>query len=117
MVAQNVSKQPGLVVGAVEDGVVLNFVRFSKRWACSFMTTVSASASLSRQAVTVIGSPWPSSDHSFLEELLVVGDDGVGGLQDAHRGAVVLLQLDDLEGPGIRRAASLRLAMSAPRQA
>jgi hypothetical protein len=30
------------------------------------MTTPSASASLSLQAVTVIWSPWPSSDHSFL---------------------------------------------------
>ena len=34
---------------------------------------------------------------ALVEQLLVVGDDGVGGFQDAARRAVVLLQLDDLE--------------------
>jgi hypothetical protein len=53
---------------------------------------------------------------ALVEELLVVGDDGVGGLEDAARGAVVLLELDDLE----LRVVALqqrRFSTSAPRQA
>ena len=61
-------------------------------------TTRSASASSSAAGVTRIGSPWPSSLHSVLSNSFgLLRDQRVGRAQDAHRRAIVLLELDHLQ--------------------
>jgi hypothetical protein len=53
-----------LMVAAVEDGVVGNLVRCSKRCACSFITTLGLVLAV-LAGLTLIASPMPCSDHSF----------------------------------------------------
>ncbi len=98
LVAQLRLEQPGLVVRAIEDGVVgelaalLEAVRLElHHHAFRFGLVVPAGSDGDLVTVAEFGP------ELLVEQLLVVRDDVVGGLQDAHRQPVVLLQRDDLE--------------------
>ena len=98
MVAQLLFDEAGLVVAAVEDGVVLEagavleLVRGDLGGhPLGLVLGVAAVGHDDLVARAVLGP------QALVEQLLVIGDDGVGGFQDAARGAVVLLELDDLE--------------------
>ena len=98
LVAQLRLEQPGLMVRAIEDGVVgelaalLEAVRLQlHHHAFGLGLVVPAGGDGDLVTVTELGP------ELLVEQLLVVRDDVVGGLQDAHRRPVVLLQRDDLE--------------------
>ena len=63
----------------------------------NFITTCSASFSLSLRTVTDTASPWPRSDHSFLSNSFSLCEMTAFAAWDAHRRAVVLFEFDHLE--------------------
>jgi hypothetical protein len=96
VVAQLLLEQPRLVVAPVEDGVVLEVGavlelvgRQLHHHRFGLVLRGLAGHHGHRLAGAVLGP------QLLVEELLVVGDHRVGGVQDARGGAVVLLQLDD----------------------
>ena len=105
-VAQLLLEDPCQMVGAVKDGVVAETAPVLEtvglelhHYALRFALVVAAGGD---------GNGLPVAQfrpQGFLEQLFVMGDDGVGRLEDAHRGAVVLLQLDDPQGRELVRQA------------
>ena len=87
-----------LMIAAIEDGVIgksgaplETMCGQTRDNPLRFVIAVTAGLHMDRVALPVLGPQF------LFEQLGVVGDQGVGGLQDARGGAVVLLQLDHLQ--------------------
>jgi hypothetical protein len=98
LLAQRLLDDARLVVAAVQDRVVGPLVlaleavgRNHDRHLLGFLLVVLHAQHLDRLAQAVLGP------QRLFEQLGVVADHRVGRLQDARGGAVVLLQLDDLQ--------------------
>ncbi len=98
LAAQDLLEQPRLVVAAIEDRVVaelrapLELVRRQLEHHRLGLVLLVVHRRHGDRVPHAVLAP-----QRLVEQLGVVGDHRIGGLQDAHRRAIVLLELDDLQ--------------------